>query len=53
MLGGGHEKAMPEYQDCKRIAEQTGRPVREIMEEAVLRFSMQRKRHLKPKGRGL
>jgi uncharacterized protein (TIGR00299 family) protein len=35
----GLVKAAPEYQDCKRIAERTGRPVREIMEEAMLAFS--------------
>jgi len=35
-LQDGDEKAAPEYQDCKRVAEQTGRPVREIMEEALL-----------------
>jgi hypothetical protein len=32
-------KAAPEYRDCKRIAEQTGRPVREIMEEALLAYA--------------
>jgi pyridinium-3,5-bisthiocarboxylic acid mononucleotide nickel chelatase len=32
---GGQTKATPEYRDCKRIAEQTGRPVREIMDEAA------------------
>jgi len=37
-LGAHGEKAAPEYQDCRRIAEQTGRPVREIMDEAVLAF---------------
>ena len=31
----GQTKATPEYRDCKRIAEQTGRPVREIMDEAA------------------
>jgi uncharacterized protein (TIGR00299 family) protein len=34
----GGMKAAPEYRDCKRIAEQTGRPVREIMEETLLAF---------------
>jgi uncharacterized protein (TIGR00299 family) protein len=37
-VGRGRTKAAPEYQDCKRIAEQTGRPVREIMEDAVRAF---------------
>ena len=37
-VGTGRTKAAPEYQDCKRIAEQTGRPVREIMEEALRAF---------------
>ncbi len=35
-LGPGEEKASPEYQDCKRIADQTGRPVRDVL-EAVMR----------------
>lgn len=35
-LGHGLTKAAPEYQDCKRIAKQTGRPVRDILEEAAL-----------------
>ncbi|HKW85562.1 MAG TPA: nickel pincer cofactor biosynthesis protein LarC [Nitrospiraceae bacterium] len=34
----GQTKATPEYRDCKRIAEQTGRPVREVMEEALQAF---------------
>jgi len=37
--GPDGRKAAPEYQDCKRIAQQTGRPVREIMEEALLAFA--------------
>jgi len=37
-------KAAPEYRDCKKIAEQTGRPVREIMEEAMLAFAKARGR---------
>lgn len=34
----GRTKATPEYRDCKRIAERTGRPVREIMDEAMQAF---------------
>ena len=37
-VGGGRTKAAPEYLDCKRIAEQTGRPVRDVMEEAALTY---------------
>ncbi|MBM4124739.1 MAG: nickel pincer cofactor biosynthesis protein LarC [Nitrospira sp.] len=36
--GAGGVKASPEYQDCKRIAERTGRPVREVMDEALRVF---------------
>jgi uncharacterized protein (TIGR00299 family) protein len=43
-LPDGTQKAAPEYQDCKRIAEQTGRPIRDIMEEALLMFRMGRAR---------
>lgn len=37
-LEGGVVKAAAEYADCRRVAEQTGRPVREIMEEALRAF---------------
>ncbi|HEV8539876.1 MAG TPA: nickel pincer cofactor biosynthesis protein LarC [Nitrospiraceae bacterium] len=37
--GRGGRKAAPEYRDCRHIAELTGRPVREIMEEAILSFN--------------
>ena len=40
----GGIKAAPEYQDCKRIAEQSGRPVREVMEEAMQAFNRKGKR---------
>ena len=33
-LGDGRQKMMPEYQDCKKLAEQTGHSIREIMEQA-------------------
>jgi hypothetical protein len=34
----GQSKAAPEYLDCKRVAEQTGRPVKDIMEEAIFAY---------------
>lgn len=37
-LGNGRNKAAPEYQDCKRLADQTGRPIREIMEETAYAY---------------
>jgi uncharacterized protein (TIGR00299 family) protein len=37
-VGRGRTKAAPEYQDCKRIAEQTGKPVRDVMDEAMLAY---------------
>ena len=40
--GPGSAKAAPEYKDCKRLADRTGRPVREIMEEALRVYSRQR-----------
>lgn len=33
-LGAGWEKAAPEYVDCKKIANRTGRPLKDVMEEA-------------------
>ena len=35
-------KAAPEYLDCKRIAERTGRPVKEVLEDAALAYAKQR-----------
>jgi len=35
-LQPGRSKAAPEYEDCKRIAEQSGRPVKDVLEEALL-----------------
>jgi uncharacterized protein (TIGR00299 family) protein len=36
-------KAAPEYLDCKRIAEATGRPVKAILEEAVMAYAKSRR----------
>jgi len=36
------DKAAPEYLDCKRIAEQTGRPVKDVLEEAMMAFARSR-----------
>jgi uncharacterized protein (DUF111 family) len=35
-------KAAPEYLDCKRIAERTGRPLKEVLEESALAYAKQR-----------
>jgi pyridinium-3,5-bisthiocarboxylic acid mononucleotide nickel chelatase len=43
-------KAAPEYLDCKRIAERTGRPVKEVLEDAALTYAKQRV--IRPTGRG-
>ena len=40
----GKIKAAPEYSDCKRLSEQTGQPVREIMEEAMRALGRQGRR---------
>jgi uncharacterized protein (TIGR00299 family) protein len=40
-IGQGHTKAAPEYLDCKRIAELSGRPVKDVMEEAVVAYRRQ------------
>jgi pyridinium-3,5-bisthiocarboxylic acid mononucleotide nickel chelatase len=37
-VGAGWEKAAPEYADCKMIAQRTGRPLKTIMEEALLTY---------------
>ncbi len=36
-------KAAPEYLDCKRIAERTGRPVKAVLEEAALAYAKGRR----------
>lgn len=33
-IGAGWEKAAPEYVDCKKIARQTGRPLKDVMDDA-------------------
>jgi uncharacterized protein (DUF111 family) len=33
-MGAGWEKAAPEYIDCKKIADRTGRPLKYVMEAA-------------------
>lgn len=40
-MGNGSKKMMPEFQDCKKLAEKTGRPVREILEQARQAFHNQ------------
>ncbi|GJL52003.1 MAG: UPF0272 protein [Nitrospirales bacterium] len=37
-LGNGQQKVMPEYRDCQRLATKTGKPVREIIEQAFQTF---------------
>ena len=33
-VGAGLEKAAPEYVDCKKIANRTGRPLKDVMDDA-------------------
>ena len=37
-IGAGWAKASPEYLDCKKIAQRTGRPLKTIMEEAMATY---------------
>ena len=37
-VGAGWEKSTPEYEDCKAIAKRTGRPLKTVMEEALLAY---------------
>jgi len=43
-------KAAPEYLDCKRVAERTGRPVKEVLEDAA--FAYAKRWVARPMGRG-
>jgi uncharacterized protein (DUF111 family) len=49
-VGAGWEKAAPEYIDCKRIAHRTGRPLKDVMEEAALAYRRTQGRKLRAKG---
>jgi pyridinium-3,5-bisthiocarboxylic acid mononucleotide nickel chelatase len=44
-------KAAPEYLDCKRVAEQTGRPLKDIMEEAMVAYRQSQDLRQKEKGK--
>lgn len=48
-VGAGWEKAAPEYVDCQKIAVRTGRPLKDIMDEArvVYARSVPRKRKIR------
>jgi uncharacterized protein (DUF111 family) len=39
-VGAGWEKAAPEYVDCQKIAKRTGRPLKDVMEEAVVAYRL-------------
>lgn len=41
-VGAGWDKAAPEYADCKTLAHRTGRPLKQIMEEATLAYRLAR-----------
>ncbi len=41
-VGATKTKATPEYLDCKRIAERTGRPVKDVLNEAMVTFARDR-----------
>jgi pyridinium-3,5-bisthiocarboxylic acid mononucleotide nickel chelatase len=42
-VDAGSTKAAPEYLDCKRIAERTGRPIKAVLEEAALAYAKSRR----------
>ena len=42
-MGAGWEKAAPEYLDCKKVADETGRPLKQVMEEAALAYRESKK----------
>jgi uncharacterized protein (TIGR00299 family) protein len=41
-VGAGWEKAEPEYADCRKIANRTGRPLKDVREEAMLVYGQTR-----------
>jgi uncharacterized protein (DUF111 family) len=52
-VGAGWQKAAPEYEDCKTIAKRTGRPLKTIMDEALLvyRGGLHKNRMVNRRGR--
>jgi len=38
-IGAGWEKAAPEYVDCRKIAVRTGRPLKDVMDEARVAYA--------------
>ncbi|MGC3975243.1 MAG: nickel pincer cofactor biosynthesis protein LarC [Nitrospira sp.] len=47
----GVSKAAPEYEDCKRVAERSGRPVKDILDEAMMLYRQQQGAGPRRKGR--
>ncbi|MEK6784982.1 MAG: nickel pincer cofactor biosynthesis protein LarC [Nitrospirota bacterium] len=51
-VGAGWEKAAPEYEDCKAIAQRTGYPLKTVMEDALMAYRRGRKKTRIPTARG-
>lgn len=51
-VGAGWKKAAPEYEDCKAIAKRTGRPLKTVMEEALLAYRRGFSKHRMVRVRG-
>lgn len=51
-VGAGWEKAAPEYEDCKAIAQRTGHPLKTVMEEALMAYRRGRKKTRMTTARG-
>jgi len=51
-IGAGWGKASPEFDDCKKIAKKTGRPLKTIMEEAMAAYRQGRGKEKPAKMRG-
>jgi uncharacterized protein (TIGR00299 family) protein len=49
-VGAGWERAMPEYSDCKKIATRTGRPLKDVMESAMLAYRQAHNNKTKARG---
>lgn len=47
----GQSKAAPEYEDCKRVAERSGRPVKDILDEAMMMYRQPQRTSSARKGR--
>ena len=48
--GGAFQNAAPEYEDCRKVAEEHGIPIKEVMQDALARWRNASTRALPERG---